>query len=105
MLLARGKKYLGILTNNQAEYNALILGLKAISAKKPAKVQVFLDSELLVHQMNGRYQVKHADLKPLYEEAKRYASQIPHISFAHVPRSQNHIADALANEALDTRAR
>jgi ribonuclease HI len=100
-LLAQGHKFLGRMTNNQAEYRALILGLQAVARYQPAAVQVFLDSELVVHQMNGRYQVKDTGLLPLYQEAKQLADALPVIHFAHVPRSQNWRADALANEAMD----
>jgi len=100
-LLARGKKYLGRLTNNQAEYQALILGLKAIAKYHPAAVHVYMDSELVVNQMNGRYKVRHDDLLPLYEEARRLAAALPSVSFAHIERAENHLADALANQALD----
>lgn len=102
-LLARGKKYLGRLTNNQAEYQALILGLKAIAKYHPAAVQVYMDSELVVNQMNGRYKVRHEDLLPLYEEARHLAASLPSVSFAHIERTENHLADALANQALDER--
>ncbi len=100
-LLAQGKKYLGQMTNNQAEYRALILGLQAIARYQPAAVQVCLDSELVVHQMNGRYQVRDAALRPLYQEAQKLAAALPQVQFHHVPRRQNAHADALANEALD----
>jgi ribonuclease HI len=100
-LLAQGKKFLGRITNNQAEYRALILGLQAVARYQPAEVQVFLDSELVVHQMNGRYQVKDAGLLALHQEAKRLAAALPGVQFQHVPRSKNHLADKLANEALD----
>ena len=100
-LLAQGRKFLGKITNNQAEYQALILGLQAVKRYQPVAVQVFLDSDLVVQQMNGRYQVKDAGLLPLYQEAKQLAATLPAIAFAHVPRRQNHRADALANEAMD----
>ncbi len=100
-LLAQGRKFLGKITNNQAEYQALILGLQAVKRYEPAAVQVYMDSELVIHQMNGRYQVKDAGLLPLYQEAKQLAATLPAVAFAHVPRSQNHRADALANEAMD----
>ncbi|HLW00405.1 MAG TPA: ribonuclease HI family protein [Ktedonobacterales bacterium] len=100
-LLAQGRKFLGKITNNQAEYQALILGLQAVKRYQPAAVQVLMDSELVVHQMNGRYQVKDAGLLLLYQEAKQLAATLTAVSFAHVPRSQNHLADALANEAMD----
>ena len=103
-VLAQGRRFLGRITNNQAEYHALILGLQAVARYQPLAVQVLLDSELVVHQMNGRYQVKDAGLRPLYEQAKQLADALPAVSFAHVPRSQNHRADALANEAMDAGA-
>lgn len=100
-LIARGRKVLGRMTNNQAEYHALILGLKAIARYQPASVAVCLDSELVVKQMTGAYKVRDETLRPLYEEAKALAAELPRTRFTHVPRAQNHLADALANEALD----
>ena len=104
-LIARGGHYLGEMTNNQAEYRALIIGLQAVARYEPAAVDVMLDSELLVNQLNGRYQVRHAALRPLYEEALRLAGALPRVRFAHVPRAQNHLADAEANKALDAARR
>ncbi|HKV85073.1 MAG TPA: ribonuclease HI family protein [Ktedonobacterales bacterium] len=104
-LLARGKKYLGRLTNNQAEYQALILGLKAVAARSPASVAVYMDSELIVKQMNGEYRVKDTALRPLFEEARSLVSALPAVSFTHVRRGFNTLADALANEALDEEAK
>jgi ribonuclease HI len=100
-LIARGRRFLGQLTNNQAEYRALILGLRAVASYQPAAVTVCLDSELVVQQMNGRYRVRDAGLYPLYEEALALARELPQVRFVHVPRAVNHLADALANEALD----
>lgn len=103
-LVARGKKYLGVMTNNQAEYRALILGLKAVARYSPAGVAVYLDSELVVRQMTGQYKVRDASLQPLFAEAQALAGALPSTSFHHVPRSQNALADKLANEALDEQA-
>lgn len=103
--LARGKTYLGVMTNNQAEYRALILGLKAVARYAPSAVRVLLDSELVVRQMTGQYRVKDETLRPLYEEARVLAGALPNVGFAHVPRGQNAAADALANAALDERDR
>lgn len=100
-LVARGKKYLGVMTNNQAEYRALIAGLKAVARYLPAAVSVYMDSELIVKQMNGEYRVRDATLQPLYEEARAAAAQLPLVTFTHVPRGKNALADKLANEALD----
>lgn len=103
-VVARGRRFLGHMTNNQAEYRALILGLKAIAGYRPRQVTIYLDSELVVNQMNGRYRVRDELLRPLYEEAKSIAAALPGARFAHVPRAQNRLADALANEALDAHA-
>ena len=101
VVLAKYKRYLGILSNNQAEYQALILGLRAIALWQPAAVQVRMDSELIVKQMNGEYRVKAPHLLPLYTETRQLVTVLPQVSFLHVPRAQNHLADALANEAMD----
>lgn len=104
-LVARGKKYLGVITNNQAEYRALILGLKSVSRYTPSAVQIFMDSELIVRQMNGQYRVKDETLRPLYNEARALADALPAVTLTHVLRGKNKLADALANEALDEEAR
>lgn len=100
-VIARGGHYLGKITNNQAEYRALIYGLKAVARYHPSAVEVFLDSDLLVNQLNGRYQVRDAGLRPLYEEARRLTQALPSVRFSHVPRALNHLADAEANRALN----
>lgn len=101
VVVARGKKPLGRMTNNQAEYRALILGLTAIARYEPSAVTVFLDSELVVNQMSGRYRVRDEALRPLYEQAMALVAALPDVRFAHVPRALNHLADRLANEALN----
>lgn len=103
-LLARGRRCLGEMTNNQAEYRALIDGLRAIARKHPSAVTVKLDSELVVNQMTGRYQVRDEGLRPLHAEARALAAALGAVRFVHVPRAENHLADALANQALDEQA-
>lgn len=103
-LLARGKKYLGVMTNNQAEYRALILGLQSAARYNPTALRVYMDSELIVRQMTGQYKVRDEALRPLYEEAQRLAKAFPSVTFTHVLRGKNALADALANEALDEQA-
>lgn len=102
--VAEGKRTLGELTNNQAEYHALILGLRAVARYAPAAVRVCLDSELVVKQMAGEYRVKDEALRPLYEEASALARALLDVTFTHVPRARNARADALANAALDEEA-
>jgi probable phosphoglycerate mutase len=94
-------RWLGVTTNNEAEYRALIEGLKAVSDWKPDRVELYLDSKLVVEQMNGRYRVKSPELAPLYKQASDLAKQFPTITISHVERAKNAGADALANMAID----
>jgi ribonuclease HI len=91
---------IGITTNNQAEYRALIKGLEYAVSCKEAEVEVRSDSELIVNQMNGRYRVKKEELIPLHQEARRLAGQIPRFSIKSIPREYNAQADKLANLAI-----
>ena len=97
---ARGE-YLGAVTNNVAEYRALIRGLEAASRHDVAALRVCMDSELVVRQMTGEYRVKHAGLKPLHAEARAAASRLAAVRFEAVRREQNARADALVNQTLD----
>jgi ribonuclease HI len=92
---------IGVTTNNQAEYKALIRALEYAVDFEATEVKANSDSELIVNQMNGRYRVKKAELKPLYEEAKRLSGLIKKFSIRSIPREQNREADILANKALD----
>lgn len=94
-------KYLGIATNNAAEYHALITALDYAAHHGIRRLRVRSDSELLVRQMEGRYRVRSQDLKPLHERAAKLANQFEFFVIEHVPREANRDADALANEALD----
>ncbi len=97
--------YLGPLTNNQAEYQALLLGLGRVGALSPNKaktqIQVHLDSELLVRQLSGQYRVKSKSLKILYEKVKKMEQEFQKLSYAHRPRAENSLADKLVNRAID----
>jgi ribonuclease HI len=92
---------IGEATNNVAEYRALLLALERAQALGYTDIEVFSDSELLVRQLQGRYQVKHAVLKELYSEAKDHIRTFRHFGIRHVPREQNAEADALANRGID----
>jgi len=100
-IVARLKKYIGRTTNNVAEYYGLIAALDYAQANNIRALRVESDSELLVKQMRGQYKVKSADLKPLYERAKKMSAAIPAFRIDHVYREQNREADLLANEAMD----
>jgi len=100
-IVARLKKYIGRTTNNVAEYYGLIAALDYAQSNNIRALRVESDSELLVKQMRGQYKVKSADLKPLYERAKKTSQAIPAFRIDHVYREQNREADLLANEAMD----
>ncbi len=106
--IAKFATFLGIATNNQAEYQALILGLGRIQkligdAHRLAEtsVEVFLDSELIVKQLQGEYRVKNKDLKPLVAKVEELAGKFEHVAFRHVFRDKNTLADKLLNRELD----
>jgi ribonuclease HI len=92
---------LGTVTNNVAEYRGLLLGLERAAALGATEVEVINDSELIAHQVTGRYKVKHPDMKPLHAEALRALGAFERWSIRPVPRAQNAEADALVNQALD----
>ena len=100
-VVARLKKYIGRTTNNVAEYYGLIAALDYAQSNSIKALRVESDSELLVKQMRGQYKVKSADLKPLYERAKKMSQALPAFRIDHVYREQNREADLLANEAMD----
>jgi len=100
-ILKKISKYIGETTNNQAEYQALILGLKEAEKMKPKKISCYLDSLLVVEQVNGKWKVKNVDLKPHVEWIKMFTLKHPHTRFFHIPREKNKLADQLANQAMD----
>ncbi|MGP8153420.1 MAG: ribonuclease HI family protein [Smithella sp.] len=95
------KEYLGHCTNNIAEYRALILGLKGALAHGYKNLEVYLDSELLVKQINGSYRVKNDNLKILMKDVRNLLASFDSIGIKHVPRLHNSHADKLANLAVD----
>ncbi len=101
-IIDKGPQYLGITTNNQAEYQAVRAGLKACSLLTNNTVSVYLDSQLVAHQMNGIYKIKNRELWPIHQSIKQLCEQkFKNVTFTHVPREFNKDADAMVNEALD----
>jgi ribonuclease HI len=94
-------KYIGRHSNNVAEYYALIAALDYAAANGIKRLRVQSDSQLIVNQMKGLYKVKHPDLRPLHERAKKMAAALEAFAIQYVPREQNREADAAANAALD----
>jgi probable phosphoglycerate mutase len=94
-------EFLGVKTNNFAEYSGLLAALEYALRHGHTRLRVVADSELMVKQMKGQYQVKSPDLRPLWEEAKRRAAKLERFEIQHVLRGKNKRADALANQAMD----
>ena len=95
--------YLGITTNNVAEYAALLVLLVRSLRRGATELTIHSDSELLVKQMEGSYRVKNPRLQILHAEARRLRARIPRVILRHVPREENRDADRLANRAMDER--
>ncbi len=100
-VLKKFKHYLGITTNNQAEYRALIEALTEAAKLGFDRIVCHLDSELVVRQLTGKYKIKEAGLKPLAAQALVLTQKFLQVEFVHIPREKNKLADELVNEALD----
>lgn len=100
-LIKKEGYYLGITTNNQAEYQALRHGMEQAAELGIKNLSVYMDSLLLVNQMKGIYKVKNRDLWPIYQSAKETCGRFSKISFTHVPRELNKEADTEVNRVLD----
>lgn len=101
-LLFEGGLYLGITTNNQAEYHAVRLGLEEAHKRGAREVDVFLDSLLVVNQMNGIFKIKNRDLWPIHQAIKELVKGFKKVKFTHVPREFNKLADGMVNQILDS---
>jgi ribonuclease HI len=100
---ARGGAFLGTVTNNVAEYQALLWGMRAAKSFGAGALHVKADSELIIKQLRGEYRVKNEGLRPLFLEAQALRRGFTEVQFSHVRREDNAEADALANEAMDGR--
>jgi len=96
-----GGRFLGSVTNNVAEYEALIWGMETALDQGVSRLKVCADSELVVRQMNGIYRVKNEGLKPLFARAQALVRRFGSVEIVHVRREQNVAADELANAAMD----
>ncbi len=99
-------EFLGHATNNVAEYTAVLRALEQLAAMlgtrtKEARINIYMDSKLVVEQMKGAWKVKHPNMKPLHARATELTRAFASVTFAHVPREENGEADALANAAMD----
>ncbi|MDP3733448.1 MAG: ribonuclease HI family protein [Candidatus Daviesbacteria bacterium] len=97
-------EYIGINTNNVAEYSAVLEAFKYLKRKFQGKlnIELFADSRLIVEQLSGRFKIKNANLKILFDQIKVLEMEIGRVFYTHIPREKNSKADALANKALDS---
>jgi ribonuclease HI len=103
-LLDEAAVIIGRATNNVAEYRGLLLGIERAKALGATEVELVNDSELVAHQVNGRYKVKHPDMKPLHAQALAALREFERWSLRPVRRERNAAADALVNQALDAQS-
>jgi ribonuclease HI len=100
-ITGRISRLIGITTNNQAEYRAIIAALEKAINSGARQVMIKSDSELVVEQINGHYKIKNTVLRPLYQKVVQLAGSLESFSISYIPRELNTEADALANKALD----
>jgi len=101
-LVKLNAKYLGKMTNNQAEYEGVITALRMTAVMNVDDIDFFLDSDLMVKQLNGEYKVKSQNIKPLKFTIDKLLKQFQKVTFSHVRREYNKAADKLVNIVLDT---
>lgn len=103
-VIDEGGEYLGITTNNQAEYQAVKLALQRATELTKGELNFYIDSLLVVNQLNGIYKIKNRDLWPIYADIKKLIKQFSSVSFVHIPREENASADSKVNQVLDAQA-
>jgi len=102
--LRKGGKFLGQATNNEAEYYALLGGLQEAKEFRPQQLECFLDSSLVVNQLNGRFKIKEARLKELIFAVKKLETEFITVRYNYIPREKNKEADVIVNQILDEQA-
>jgi ribonuclease HI len=95
-------KFIGRATNNEAEYKAIVEGLKECKDKKATSLECFLDSLLVVNQLKGDFKVKDKKMKVLWNEVKDLEKSFKEVLYHHIPREKNYLADKVVNEVLDS---
>ncbi len=106
-LMNEFKSYIGIKTNNQAEYTALLKALERAAEYGAKRVEAYMDSELLTKQLTGEYRVRNPGLKPLFQRVRELEKNFEKVVYSHVPRENEkiQIADKLVNEAIDEKVK
>ena len=101
IVVKKNGKYLGVTTNNMAEYHSLKGGLEAATAMGAKVVHVYMDSMLVINQMKGIYKIKNGELMPVHQAVRALLPSFEQVQFTHVPREYNKLADAEVNTVLD----
>ena len=104
-VIAEGGEYLGITTNNQAEYQGVRLGLEKARELGYKNVDFKIDSMLVVNQMKGQYKIKNRELWPVHERIRNIMADFEHVTFTHINRQFNQLADGMVNKTLDAHAK
>lgn len=104
-LVDQGGEYLGVTTNNQAEYHGVRIGLESAIKHGWRNIEVKVDSMLVVNQLNGIYKIKNRELWPIYERIKELIGEFEKVKFLHIPREMNQLADGMVNKTLDSQKR
>lgn len=104
-VIAEGGEYLGITTNNQAEYHGVRIGLEKALALKYKRIHFKIDSMLVVNQLKGLYRIKNRELWPIHERIRELMKRCDKVTFTHVQREFNQLADGMVNKTLDAQAR
>lgn len=99
-ILAWRNHVLHAMTSNEAEYHALLFALEQTRTFSPREIEVFSDSKLVIEQLRGGYRVNHANLRELYRRAKKLTSGFGKVTFTHISRERNQLADAIADDAV-----
>ena len=102
-VVVRLKRFLGTQTNNVAEYEGALLGIRHAQELGVREIDVVADSQLMIRQLGGQYRVKNAGIRPLYESAMALLKGFERVRLIHVPREQNTLADEMSNRAIDER--
>lgn len=88
------------MSSNEAEYHALIFAIEQVRTFSPREIEVFSDSKLVIEQLRGGYRVNHANLRELYRRAKKLSASFASVTFTHISRERNQLADAIADDAV-----
>jgi len=100
-IILEGGVYLGVTTNNQAEYKALKFALQDAQKLQARTIHVFMDSLLVVNQLTGKFKIRNRDLWPIHDDIKQLAKTFKQVNYTHVPREYNKLADGMVNKTLD----